>query len=117
MVEKYVPRQGDAVWINLNPQAGHEQSGKRPALVISPYLYNKKTGLAIFCPITNQVKGYPFEVVLPEGIAVTGAILSDHVKNLDWRARSAKFICRLPDNIFEEVLRKITVLIKATDEF
>ena len=73
----YIPERGDAVWITLNPQAGHEQTGRRPAVVLSPSAYNKKVGLAILCPITNQVKGYPFEIALPEGLKVTGVILSD----------------------------------------
>ena len=87
MARSYVPERGDLVWLQFNPQAGHEQSGLRPALVVSSTTYNEKTGLAIFCPITNQVKGYPFEVKLPAGLKVTGAVLSDHVKNLDWKAR------------------------------
>jgi len=107
----YVPERGDAVWIMLNPQAGHEQAGRRPAVVLSPAAYNGKVGLAILCPITNQIKGYPFEVVLPSGLAVTGAILSDQVKSLDWRARNATFICRLPAPTIAEVLQKLTTLV------
>src|SRR5207247_3798498 len=85
----YVPERGDAVWITLDPQAGHEQAGRRPALVLSPLAYNSRVGLALLCPLTNQVKGYPFEVELPEGLPVAGAVLADQVKNLDWRARKA----------------------------
>src|SRR5215213_713021 len=107
----YVPDRGDAVWITLNPQAGHEQAGRRPAVVLSPAAYNGKVDLAIFCPITSQIKGYPFEVVLPSGLAVTGAILSDQVKSLDWRVRNAAFICRLPAPTIAEVLQKLNVLI------
>jgi len=107
----YVPRCGDMVWITLNPQSGHEQTGRRPALVLSPESYNGKTGLAIFCPITSQIKGYPFEVLIPEGLPVTGAILSDQVKSLDWRARNAELICRLPDETISEVLQKLGTLI------
>jgi len=107
----YVPERGDAVWITLNPQAGHEQAGRRPAVVLSPAAYNDKVGLAIFCPITNQIKGYPFEVVLPTGLAVTGAILSDQVKSLDWRARTATFICALPQATIAEVLNKLNTLV------
>src|SRR5690348_7717158 len=92
----YVPDRGEAIWMTLNPQAGHEQEGRRPALVLSPRAYNKATGLVVACPITNQVKGYPFEVVIPAGLAVSGAVLSDHVKSLDWRARKAAPICLLP---------------------
>ena len=107
----YVPDRGDAVWITLNPQAGHEQAGRRPAVVLSPAVYNGKVGLAILCPITNQVKGYPFEVVLPPDGAVTGAILSDQVKSLDWRARTATFICVLPPVTIAEVLQKLNTLV------
>jgi len=99
------------VWITLNPQAGHEQAGRRPAVVLSPAVYNGKVGLAILCPITNQIKGYPFEVVLPPDGAVTGAILSDQVKSLDWRARTATFICVLPPVTIAEVLQKLNTLV------
>ncbi len=108
---KYVPQRGDVVWIALNPQAGHEQAGRRPALVLSPAAYNGKVGLAILCPITNQIKGYPFEVVVPDGLAVTGAILSDQVKSLDWRARDAELICALPTKTVTEVLQKLGTLL------
>ena len=107
----YVPRCGDAVWITLNPQAGHEQTGRSPALALSPQSYNNKTGLAILCPITNQIKGYPFEVLIPEGLPVMGAILSDQVKSLDWCARDAELICTLPDETVSEVLQKLGTLI------
>lgn len=107
----YVPEQGDAVWISFNPQAGHEQSGRRPAVVLSPRPYNGKVGLAILCPITNQVKGYPFEVVIPSGLAVTGALLSDQVKSLDWRVRKTKLICKLPKDIIAGALQKLGVLL------
>src|SRR5438094_425340 len=82
---RYIPERGDAIWITLNPQAGHEQAGRRPAVVLSPAMYNGGVGLMICCPITNQIKGYPFEVILPSGLPVTGTVLSDQVKNLDWR--------------------------------
>jgi mRNA interferase MazF len=107
----YVPDRGDAVWITLNPQAGHEQAGRRPAVVLSPAAYNGRVGLAILCPITNQIKGYPFEVVLPPGLAVMGAVLSDQVKSLDWRARTATFICALPPATIAEVLQKLNTLV------
>jgi mRNA interferase MazF len=99
------------VWITFNPQAGHEQAGRRPAVILSPAAYNGRVGLAILCPITNQIKGYPFEVVLPTGIAVSGAILSDQVKNLDWRARNAGFICALPTPTIVAVLQKLNTLV------
>jgi len=99
------------VWITLNPQAGHEQAGRRPAVVLSPENYNGKIGLAILCPITNQIKGYPFEVLLPAGLPVAGAILSDQVKSLDWRARNAELICTLPAEAISEVLQKLGSLL------
>src|SRR4030042_4662464 len=92
----YVPQCGELVWITLNPQAGHEQAGRRPAVVLSPRSYNSKTGLAILCPITSQIKNYPFEVLLPSGLPVRGAILSDQVKSLDWRARNIELVCVPP---------------------
>ena len=107
----YVPRCGDAVYMTLNPQAGHEQAGRRPAVVLSPESYNGKTGLAIFCPVTNQIKGYPFEVLVPEGLPIVGAILSDQVKSLDWRARNAELICILPRKTMSEVFQKLGTLL------
>jgi len=107
----YVPQYGDVVWITLNPQAGHEQAGRRPVVVLSPESYNSKTGLAILCPITTQIKGYPFEVLLPAGLPVAGAILSDQVKSLDWRARNAELICPLPNEIISEILQKFVTLL------
>ena len=86
MPAAYVPGRGDVVWISLDPRAGHEQAGRRPAVVLSPASYNGKVGLAVFCPITNQIKGYPFEVLIPPGLSVTGAVLADQIKSLDWRA-------------------------------
>ena len=107
----YVPECGDVVWITLNPQAGREEAGRRPALVVSPQSYNAKVGLAIFCPVTGQIKGYPFEVLIPTGLPVTGAILSDQVKSLDWRARKAELICALPARTISEVLEKLATLL------
>jgi len=109
--KQYAPGRGDIVWITLNPQAGHEQSGRRPALVLSPKLYNEKVGLAILCPITQQIKGYPFEVAIPSGLAVSGAILSDQVKNLDWRVRKAEYACKLPESTVSETLQKLGTLL------
>ncbi len=106
-----VPERGDVVRISMNPQAGHEQAGRRPALVLSPSAYNGKVGLAILCPITNQVKEYPFEVVIPEGQPVQGVVLSDQVKSLDWRARQAEHICRLPLETVQETLLKLGTLL------
>ena len=109
--KRYVPQRGEAIWISLNPQAGHEQAGRRPAVVLSPAGYNGKVGLALCCPITSQVKGYPFEVLLPEGLEVSGVVLSDQMKTLDWRARRAEFICELPDPTVMEVLAKSRTLL------
>jgi len=108
----WTPERGDVVWISMNPQAGHEQSGRRPALVLSPSAYNAKVGLAVLCPVTSHVKGYPFEVVLPEGLPISGAVLSDQVKSLDWRAREADFACRLPAETTAEVLGKLGTLVR-----
>ena len=107
----YVPKCGDVVWITMNPQAGHEQAGRRPAVVLSPQTYNSKVGLAILCPFTNQVKGYPFEVLLPAGLPIVGAILSDQVKSLNWHARNVEFICTLSDEAISEILQKLGALL------
>lgn len=107
----YVPDRGDVVWITLNPQAGHEQAGRRPAVVLSPVAYNGKVGLAILCPITNQIKGYPFEVRIPAGLVVTGVVLADQVKSLDWRARDAELVSNLPEATVAEVLHKLRALL------
>jgi mRNA interferase MazF len=107
----YVPERGDVVWITLNPQAGHEQAGRRPAVVLSPAAYNGKVGLALLCPVTNQVKGYPFEILIPDGLAVSGVILADQVKSLDWRAREAELACKLPAETVRGVLRRAIILL------
>jgi mRNA interferase MazF len=107
----YVPDRGDAVWLTFNPQVGHEQAGRRPALILSPASYNGKVGLAILCPITNQAKGYPFEVAIPKDLAVAGVILADQVKSLDWRGRNAEFIDKLPDAIVNQVLQNLRTLL------
>lgn len=111
MVKSYIPEKGDIVLLDFNPQLGREQAGKRPAVVISPKAYNAKVGLAIFCPITSQVKGYPFEVVLAGGVRTKGVILADHIKNLDWRARNVEFCEKLPQSILQEVLAKLGLLV------
>ena len=106
----YVPDRGDAVWLQFDPQAGHEQAGRRPALVLSPAAYNGKVGLAVLCPITSQSKGYPFEVVISTR-KLTGVVLSDQVKSLDWRVRQAEMIERVPDAVVREVLAKLSTLL------
>ena len=107
----YVPERGDAIWLTFDPQAGHEQAGRRPALVLSPASYNDKVGLALLCPITRQVKGYPFEVEIPEGLGVSGVVLSDQIKSLDWRIRQAENIGQLPGKVVTEVCEKLRTLL------
>jgi mRNA interferase MazF len=112
----YVPDRGDAVWLSFDPQLGREQAGWRPALVISPATYNGKVGLGLFCPISNQAKGYAWEVPLPPGGKATGVVLSDQVKSLDWRARKADFICRLPADVLEDVLQRLAPLLDPDED-
>jgi mRNA interferase MazF len=107
----YVPDAGDFVWLTFDPQAGLEQRGRRPALILSPRTYNTKARLAIACPITSHVKGYPFEVALPAGGKITGVVLADHVKNLDWQARQATFEAKAPADIVTEVRERLRVLL------
>ncbi len=107
----YIPQRGDIVWLNFTPQSGHEQRGKRPALVISPQMYNEKTSLCICLPITSKIKGYPFEVPLPEGLEVGGVILSDQVKSLDFKARNVAFICSAPAETITQVQQNVIALI------
>jgi len=107
----YIPGRGDIIWIDFNPQKGHEQAGRRPAIILSPESYNKIVGLALICPITSQVKGYPFEVFLIEGMQISGVVLVDQVKSLDWKARKAQFIEKAPLEIIQEVIAKILPLL------
>lgn len=107
----YVPDRCDIVWLDFDPQAGREQAGRRPAFVLSPARYNRLTGLFLCCPMTNQIKGYPFEVVVPDGYPVGGAVLSDHVKSLSWQARRADYICNCPE-LADPVLGRITALLE-----
>lgn len=111
MIPPQTPRRGDVVWLDFTPQAGHEQSGRRPAIILSPENYNRKTGLAIACPITNQAKGYPFEVALPANQTVTGVVLSDHVRSIDWRARRAERAGQADVATLNEVFGKLTALL------
>ncbi len=108
----YVPDRGDLVWLEFTPQAGSEQRGRRPALVLSPKSYNGKVGLALFCPLTSKVKGYPFEVELPDGYAVSGVVLSDQIKSLDWRSRNVKFIERISSYIMVMVIARVLSLLE-----
>ena len=111
VTRSYIPNRGDVVWLTFNPQAGRGQAGRRPALVLSPRAYNERTGLALFCPITSRAKGYPFEVALPDGLAVSGVVLADHARSLDWRERRAEHICAVPASVINEVSAKLTALL------
>ena len=112
MVKGYVPDRGDVVWLNFTPQAGHEQAGHRPALVLSPLAYNSKTGLMLCCPITSQVKGYPFEVSLRSTAGVKGVVLADQVKSLDWRVRQARKKGTAPKDVVEQTLKRAVLLLE-----
>jgi mRNA interferase MazF len=105
------PERGDVVWLDFHPQAGHERSGRRPALVLSPETYNGRVGLAVMCPITTREKGYPFEVSIPEGFPVQGVVLVDQIRSLDWRARNASRICAVPKQVMEQVKRLLEALL------
>ena len=107
----YVPDAGDLVWLTLEPHAGREQAGRRPALVLSPRPYNEKSGLALVCPVTSRVKGYPFEVALPEDLPIAGVILADHLKSVDWKERRAEASGRVPQGILDEVLSRLPPLL------
>jgi mRNA interferase MazF len=106
-----VPDRGDLLWLTFDPQAGREQAGRRPALAVSPASYNGRVGLALLCPITSLQKGYPFEVEIPQGLAISGVVLADQLKSLDWRARKAEVVGRVPSAVIEEVLAKISTLL------
>ncbi len=110
-LKKYIPERGDIVWLDFNPQLGHEQRGRRPALTLSFRAYNEKVGLGLFCPITSKVKGYPFEIEVLGNI-VNGCVLSDQVKSLDWTVRNVEFIEKLDEEKLEDVIENILILIK-----
>ncbi len=107
----YVPDRGDIVWMSFTPQAGHEQAGHRPALIVSPQAYNALTNLALCCPITSQVKGYPFEVSLPPEGRISGVVLADQIRSLDWKARQARFECETTNGVLQEVIGKVSALL------
>ena len=111
--EEFVPDRGDMIWVQLGPTSGHEQSGRRPVLVVTPNAYNRRTGLAIVCPLTSKVKGYPFEVTVPEGGELTGVILADHVRSIDWRSCRAGFAATLPAAVVSDVLARLSPLLSA----
>lgn len=110
-MSRYVPKAGDLVWLSFNPQAGHEQAGTRPALCLSPANYNAATGLGLFCPVTSKTKGYPFEVEILEGLPISGVVLADQLKNLDWTVRNIKFICESPADLTEGVKNQFKKLL------
>ncbi|MGH9504852.1 MAG: endoribonuclease MazF [Terriglobales bacterium] len=111
MVAAYVPDAGDIIKLDLDPRTGHEQGGWRPALVLSPKIYNAKTGLAVVVPITNHAKGYTFEVPLPAQIKTTGVVLADAVKNVDWRARRCKYADTAPIEVIKAVQERLAALL------
>lgn len=111
MSQPWIPLPGDFVTIDFDPQSGHEQAGLRPALVISEGSYNRKAGLALICPVTNQVKGYPFEVPIPLGQQVTGVVLSDQVKCLDWKARRARKLGTAPQMVLADVRQRLKLIL------
>ncbi len=110
----FIPDRGDVVYLDFSPQAGHEQSGRRPALVLSPKAFHLKTGLAIPCPITTTIKGYTFEVWIPGGCGVKGAVLADRIKCMDLAARRCEFGCKVPKEVLEETLEKLSALLYQT---
>jgi len=110
--EPYAPSRGEIVWLQFEPQAGHEHSGRRPAVIISPREYNQKVGLCLCCPVTSKAKGYPFEVELPPGMKVEGVVLCDQLKSLDWKARNARIIGTLPGRSLKEILARILALVQ-----
>jgi mRNA interferase MazF len=111
-MSSYVPDRGDLVWLEFTPQAGSEQRGRRPALVLSPMTYNGKVGMALFFPVTSKIKGYPFEVQLPDGSAVSGVVLSDQLKSLDWRSRKVLFIERTSSDVMAMVTARVLPLLE-----
>ncbi|MDZ4859350.1 MAG: endoribonuclease MazF [Candidatus Hydrogenedentes bacterium] len=112
MSSRNAPNRGDVVWLNFDPQSGHEQAGRRPALTLSPRSYNMRTGLGLFCPITSQRKGYPFEVIFPTDFQVRGVVLADQVKSLDWRVRKAEFLCEAPRDVIDDALGRLQAILE-----
>lgn len=110
--EAYCPDAGDIIWLDFDPQAGHEQAGRRPALVLTPRRYNDQRGLCVVCPVTNRIRGHSGEVVLPDDVEVTGAVLIEHIKSASWVARNASFVCRVPSGITVEVRAKLRALLQ-----
>jgi mRNA interferase MazF len=107
----HIPDTGDLIWLSFTPQAGREQAGGRPGLVLTPRSYNAKVGLCLVCPVTQHAKGYPFEVALPDGLPVQGVVLSDHIKSTDWQERGGDYIANAPANVVDEVRAKLKPLL------
>lgn len=110
MVKK-APDRGDIVYMNFNPNSGHEQAGHNPAIVLSPKLFNEAQAFAIVCPITSKSKNYPFEVAIPEGLKTNGVILTDQVRSLDWRSRNLKFVEKSPEGLSDECFELINTIL------
>jgi len=106
-----VPDAGDLIWLNFNPQAGHEQAGHHPALVLSPRIYHERTALAIVCPITSNTEAYPFKVMLPDGLTIRGAVLADQVKSIDRQAREPRIAAKRQASVLVEVQAKLAALL------
>ncbi len=111
MTKAYIPDTGDIIWLEFNPQAGHEQAGHRPAVVLSPQVYNGKSSLMLCCPMTTQIKGYPFEVITLVG-DVPNAVLADQIKSLDWQVRKAKFKCKINPSDLNKIKAKLKPLLQ-----
>ena len=109
---RYAPERGELVWLDFDPPAGHEQAGKRPALVLSPKAYNQRTSLALIVPVTNRIKGYPFEVPIPSGHPVTGIVLADQAKSLSWQEHGAELVCAAPPAVTRETKGKLRALLQ-----
>jgi mRNA interferase MazF len=114
VIRSYVPEAGDLIWLDFTPQAGREQAGRRPGVVLSPGAYNRRSGLAIVCPITSQVKGYPFEVHLPKSLPIAGVILADHLRSLDWQVRRAEKAGRVSKMVMAAILERVAPLLGLT---
>ena len=107
----YCPEAGDFIWIDLDPAAGHEQSGRRPAIVLSPRSYNAAAGLCVICPITSRVRNYPFEAILPDDGNVRGVVLADQPRSISWEQRPIKHAGRAPDALLTEVRERLAALL------
>ncbi|MDE2748874.1 MAG: endoribonuclease MazF [Chloroflexota bacterium] len=108
----FIPDRGDIVWTDFDPQAGREQAGSRPALILSRQNFNAASGLAVCCPITGRQKGYPFEIPLPAGLEIYGVVLVDHIRSIDWRVRPVEFKAKAPESVLHNVLDRLETLLQ-----